>query len=338
MSEAAISVIEAVVVIVNSTVATAMNLMLFFLVYEDRRLRTVFNFFILNLSFADILVSVNMVITMALNLSSPDQIRENPGCTVSGFVNILCFVASVMALAAVSINRYYLVVHWQTYHVRFSRKRAVGYIAVVWILSIALVVPPLIGWGRYGYHEDKSICFVIWGASISYMVFMVGMCFMGPISATLVSVICIIKHRRQLQKTLGDKKDISKTQRNSIKSGDTKLVSAVQSEKITKEEYKITLSVIIIVSLFIVSWGPFVIVMFLNAVGKVDVPRWVEFSSIVLGCMNSTGNPIVYLILNKNFRNATRRRFCKNRVAVSSNDNYATRKKKSENSNFTVYN
>ena len=42
--------------------------------------------------------------------------------------------------------------------------------------------------------------------------------------------------------------------------------------------------------------------MFLQTIGKVQVLRREDFGSLFLRCMNSTANPIIYLVMNVNIR------------------------------------
>ena len=400
-TNASMSIGEATFVFLNFSIAFFLNLMMFVLVYHNRHLRTSFNLSVLNMCLADILVSINMIISTALTLSKGDFLTDTQGCTVTGLINILCFVASVMALAAVSLNRYFLVVHWRRYHKLFSIRNTLMYVSFVWIFSLLLVTPPLFGWGRFSFHKGKSICFADWKSSISYMLFMIGMCFGGPIASTLFSLYKILRVRRrvhvaansdnidkhshkspatngktndisftgsrtQLNKTYsngsstGSRAQLNKTYSNSSSivlrgqlnktySNDSS-ISIVQSapqsstpetpaktsksnrqleilrpfrnwtpkilrrrgnsdlrrEKRQREEYRITISIAVIVVVFFVAWGPFVLVMFLETLGKLDVPRWADFGALGFGCLNSTANPIVYLTMNGNFRLALR--------------------------------
>ena len=329
--------------------------------------------------FADILVSLNMIISVSLSFTLGDFMTGEIGCTISGFINILCFVASVMALAAVSLNRYFLVVHWRKYRKMFTRRNTVIILSLVWLFSVLLVIPPLVGWGRYGYHPGKSICFADWSSSISYMLFMIGMCFGGPIASTLFSLYRILRLKSKVSGTLNkDKSDFNqKNERakaeyspmTSFELSQTpltikKIITAnsvspvnisprhsayvsdeepgkglpgtpelgqrketgnwtpkilrrkeknravktaaekARREKQDKEERWITFSIVLIVAVFFIAWGPFVVVIFLQTLGKVNVPRWADFGSLFFGCMNSTANPIISLTMNGNFRRA----------------------------------
>ena len=143
------NVLEACSLIVVCVAALVGNVGLIAIVIKDRRLQTVTNFFILNLSLADILVSaVSMPITIVTVLQTHWPLGD-VGCTVVGFVTILTFIASVMGLALIAVNRYCYVVHWKRYATIFTKRRVIPYALLVWGISLTLALPPLLGWAEY---------------------------------------------------------------------------------------------------------------------------------------------------------------------------------------------
>ena len=339
-SASGIAIGEATLLMITSFSACFFNIIIISLVYCNKQLRTSFNFFVLNMCLADILVSMNIIITVAISLAQGDFPTNTIGCTTTGFINILCFVASVVSLAGVSINRYYLIVHWQRYHAIFPFRRTFIFISSLWIFSAFLVTPPLLGWGRISFHQGKSICFVDWESSLSYMMFMISTCFCGPIMLTLISLFRILRVRRKISAVVDNYRldnrartrpipDFSKNNlptasseangfRESVnlavffrrfkrKEIHTPAKSRKKSrdERRLQEERYITLSILVVVLIFFIAWSPFVVVMLLQTFGRLNIPRWADFGALVLGCMNSTANPLVYLTMNGNFRRAS---------------------------------
>ena len=85
------------------------NMSLFFIVYKNPNLRSITNMFILNLATADILVSV---LSMPVTIETIVKERWVFGHTVSlalGYFIILSFIASVMSLGMIAINRYFYI-------------------------------------------------------------------------------------------------------------------------------------------------------------------------------------------------------------------------------------
>ena len=105
---------EASILVIIATVALIGNIGLWIVVLSNKRLRTRSNVFILALSGADILVSgTNMPITVYTLISGTWQLSQT-ACVASGFITMITFIASVMFLAVISINRYLLICkpHW----------------------------------------------------------------------------------------------------------------------------------------------------------------------------------------------------------------------------------
>lgn len=87
------------------TVATGGNLIVIWIVLAHRRMRTVTNYFLVNLSIADAMVStlnVTFNYTYMLNSHWPFGTLY---CKISQFIAVLTICASVFTLMAISIDR-----------------------------------------------------------------------------------------------------------------------------------------------------------------------------------------------------------------------------------------
>ena len=175
------------------------NVSLFLIVYKNPNLRTITNMFILNLAAADILVSVlNMPVTM-VTIVKEHWIFGHTACVALGYFTILSFIASVMSLGMIAINRYFYIVKWNTYTITFTKRKALLYAAGVWFVSISLASPPLFGWAEYRFIPRKSYCFVYWPSNVYFMYFMITVCFFGPLSVMAFSYYNILNFTRKLK-------------------------------------------------------------------------------------------------------------------------------------------
>lgn len=77
-----------------------------------------------------------------------------------------------------------------------------------------------------------------------------------------------------------------------------------------REDLRFTTTLFVVVAVFVVSWLPFCITMFINVFSPHPVPRIPDIATLLLGCLNSSCNPIIYGVMNKRFRNGYRRLFC----------------------------
>jgi tachykinin receptor 3 len=86
-------------------VSTGGNLVVIWIVMADRRMRTVTNYFLVNLSIADTMVStLNVIFNFTFMLTS-DWPYGTVYCKISQFVAVLSICGSVFTLMAISIER-----------------------------------------------------------------------------------------------------------------------------------------------------------------------------------------------------------------------------------------
>ena len=196
------TIFETTILSVICFAALVGNMSLFIIVYKDRNLRTITNMYILNLAVADMFVSVvSMPVTM-VTIIKQRWVFGDATCATLGFFTILSFIASVMFLGMIAINRYFYVVKWNTYTKTFEKRKAFLYGIMVWIASIALASPPLFGWAEYRFIPGKSYCFVNWPSNVHYMYFMIAVCFLGPLSAMAFSYHNILKFTRNAKRKI----------------------------------------------------------------------------------------------------------------------------------------
>ena len=175
------------------------NVSLFLIVYKNPNVRTITNMFILNLAAADILVSVlSMPVTM-VTVVNGCWVFGHTACVVLGYFTILSFIASVMSLGMIAINRYFYIVKWNTYTITFAKTKALLYAAGVWFVSMFLASPPLFGWAEYRFIPGKSYCFVYWPSNVYFMYFMITVCFCGPLSVMAFSYYNILNFTKNIR-------------------------------------------------------------------------------------------------------------------------------------------
>ena len=136
------------------------NTSLFLIVYKNPNLRTITNMFILNLAAANILVSMLSMPATMVTIVNGCGVFGHTACVVLGYFTILSFIASVMSLGMIAINRYFYIVKWNTYTINFTKTKALLYVAGVWFVSMSLASPPLFGWAEYRFiPENPTVSF-----------------------------------------------------------------------------------------------------------------------------------------------------------------------------------
>ena len=306
------TIMEATVLVIICTASVLGNITLFIIITRRKSLRTITNGYLLNLAFADLLVSVlNMPITV-VTIVEQGWIFGDSACVFFGFITILSFVSSVMSLAMIAINRYYYVVQWKTYRSIFTPRKSVLFTAAVWLISLFLSFPPLFGWAEYRYIPGKSYCFVFWPSDVYYMYFMITICFFGPLTAICTSYFNILKFTREAKRRVNQHRANIKTQQ-AIETEQENDISFYERHKrrfrMTQEEVKITNTLLIVVACFMICWAPFVITMFIDVYYPRPLPRVINIGTLLLGYASSMCNPVVYGIRNQAFRSELIRLF-----------------------------
>ena len=305
MSLKASSAIESTILVIICTASILGNVTLFFIITRKKTLRTISNGFLLNLASADLLVSVlNMPITV-VTIVEQRWIFGDRACNLLGFTTMLSFVSSVMWLAMIAINRYYYVVQWKIYPSLFTPRRSALFAGIVWLISLSLSIPPLFGWAEYRYIPGKSYCFVLWPSDVYYMYFMLILCFFGPLTIMCLSYYNILKFTREAKLRLNRHRDNKVLQEETQrKQGNNTDIYEQNSKRLrmTREEVKITNTLLIVVACFMGCWAPFAMTMFFDVYYPRPLPRIFDISTLLLGYANSMCNPVVYGIRTQAFR------------------------------------
>lgn len=313
----AVTVIEALLLTVIWCGALFGNILLFVVVAKSRRLQTKANVFILNLAAADLLVSVVSLPITLVTVVSEGWILGKEVCLISGFITLLTFVASCMALSMISINRYHAIVHWTTYQATYTRRKCALYVGVVWGITIGLSTPPFLGWASFDFHEGQSYCFVKWTDSKSYTIFMIAACLLGPLVIMAYCYVKIIRFNKESER------DLQRSTRRScetINSTATELsMSNSGQATAARNEQRLTRTVVLLLVVFACCWSPFALLMVVDVFAGADIPRAVEFGSLVLGYANSFFNVLIYSATNKNVKQCFRKLLCRtrNRAALT---------------------
>ncbi|XP_062702608.1 tachykinin-like peptides receptor 86C [Aedes albopictus] len=145
-------------------VAITGNSIVLWIVLAHRRMRTVTNYFLLNLSVADLLMSsLNCSFNFIFMLNS-DWPFGAVYCTINNFMANMSVASSVFTLVAISLDRYIAIVHPLRH--RTSRKKARLFLLIIWALSCILAAPCLmystVMTKRYHNGKTRTVCYMLW--------------------------------------------------------------------------------------------------------------------------------------------------------------------------------
>ncbi|KAJ2951098.1 hypothetical protein O0L34_g5481 [Tuta absoluta] len=125
------------------------NILVILGVFTYKPLRIVQNFFIVSLAVADLAVAI---LVMPLNVAYSilgQWLWGKHLCKIWLTSDIMCCTSSILNLCAIALDRYFAITDPIKYAHKRTLTRVVLQIAGVWILSLVISSPPLLGWNDW---------------------------------------------------------------------------------------------------------------------------------------------------------------------------------------------
>ncbi|XP_038069552.1 protein trapped in endoderm-1-like [Patiria miniata] len=137
------------------------NSLVIWSVVLSKKLRTVTNAFVVNLSLADFWTSLSYPWQAVAILSHGSwPLATEVPCYIAAVQFYTGLGASLYSLAVIAFNRFMLVTQkTETYSRWYSPRKVSAMIAATWVMpSIVFFLPPIIGIGDFGYDPQDNTC------------------------------------------------------------------------------------------------------------------------------------------------------------------------------------
>ncbi|XP_029460753.1 5-hydroxytryptamine receptor 5A-like isoform X2 [Rhinatrema bivittatum] len=250
-------------------------------------------------------------------------------CRVWVSFDVLCCTASIWNVTAIALDRYWSITRHLEYTLRARRRASNLMIALTWALSAAISLAPLSGWGESGDDEvgegaaaAAESCQV--SQEPSYTVVSTFGAFYLPLGVVLFVYWKIYK---------AAKFRVGGRRRNAVVAPLPEVVQeasrepqmvftarhatiAFQTDGETwreQKEKKAALMVGILIGVFVLCWIPFFITELISPLCSCDIPPVWKSIFLWLGYSNSFFNPLIYTAFNKNYNNAFKTLFVRQR-------------------------
>ncbi|XP_055584700.1 tachykinin-like peptides receptor 86C [Uranotaenia lowii] len=276
-------------------VAITGNSIVLWIVLAHRRMRTVTNYFLLNLSVADLLMSsLNCSFNFIFMLNS-DWPFGAVYCTINNFMANMSVASSVFTLVAISLDRYIAIVHPLRH--RTSRKKARLFLLIIWALSCVLAAPCLmystVMTKRYHNGKTRTVCYMLWPdgrypTSMADYIYNLVFLILTYGIPMLIMIVCYSLMGRELwgSRSIGEH-----TERQ---------LESMKSKK------KVVRMFIIVVTIFGICWLPyhlfFVYAYHNNQMTSSSYVQQLYLGFYWLAMSNAMVNPIIYYWMNSRFR------------------------------------
>lgn len=238
-----------------------------------RQLRSLTNYFVLNLAIADLLLIVGLAAWIIQDIRGDTFERVLQVFMVN--IDLLCFSASMLNMVAVSIDRYCAVTSPLKYKRIITRSRARKATILIWIYSLIMFG---IGVCRFFVGEIDNKIFVTTLTAISFVI---------PAFIMIFAHLSIFRVAWITKRGTCDLQDLSRG----------------RNKDITKR-LKVSFNTLIILVPMVTAWGIFYGITVLEAFCLTCVNIPIEFS-ITVGLLPHVAaaiDPIVYILVTRDLR------------------------------------
>ena len=136
------------------------NTLVLLSVFASKKLRTITNAFVVNLSIADLITSLMIPWNVVILLSTKEYPIKDWGCAIVAGILFTCIGTSLFTLAFIALNRLMLITQsTKTYDIVYSQFHTSIWIAATWIIPFCFnIIPPLAGVGELGTTQKYRMC------------------------------------------------------------------------------------------------------------------------------------------------------------------------------------
>lgn len=327
-----LSVLAVMTTVINSLVMTA--------IIVTRKLHHPANYLICSLAVTDFLVAILVMPFSIVYIVKETWIMGQVMCDIWLSVDITCCTCSILHLSAIALDRYRAITDAVEYARKRTPKHAGFMIAIVWIISIFISMPPLF-WRHQATSKDDEC--IIKHDHIAFTIYSTFGAFYIPLTLILILYYKIYKaaktfHRRSMSRVLKEEangQDLLEANEKSCRLsstasrtkdkrsnplGDLDRIqfslrspdSESKNEKgwkrqriSTTRERKAATTLGLILGAFVICWLPFFVKeVVVNTCDRCQISEEMSNFLTWLGYINSLVNPLIYTIFNEDFKKA----------------------------------
>ena len=252
------------------------------------------NIFLVSLGAADILAALFVI---------PGHCAFCTSCSKNFFSNILdegtcrfldgvkdyVWLASVLSLLGITYDRYLAVIQPLRYHFKMTSRTVVNILLITWLLPLPIsFVKSILNATNVDFLKDGSLSESVFDVAVVISLIIVPMA-----AIVIVNVMITMAIKKQLRRVASERKrgttDVTRPAGNRGK----------------------TISCLIVVLIFLVSWFPRSLLnfLFLTKIHHIEGLKLLEKISLIFLFCQSSINPLLYSFYRRDFRQAAKRLF-----------------------------
>ncbi|XP_069141418.1 G-protein coupled receptor moody-like [Argopecten irradians] len=273
------------------------NVMVIIAVKSTKKLQTVSNYFIINLSISD-LVFVTCVLPFNIYTFITDGwYLEETLCKFIGFMGYTLTGTTIMTVVLIAYNRYKLVTDMMGYKRLYSKTNMAIMITLSWTLPVVFLLPAITElWGKFGYVPMMVTCNLLLDHnSQKFKIFLL------IVRAGIPCVLIVYFYIKIYLTTYNSSKRILANMR---------FLAPTDTNNLSREMH-LTKMMVVIFLVFAISYFPCTIT------GLIDwnhvMSKTFHMFCATTVYIGSALNPVLYGLLNQQFRNAYIKLMCRQR-------------------------
>ncbi|KAJ8408627.1 hypothetical protein AAFF_G00252620 [Aldrovandia affinis] len=286
--------IVAFFVLVIGTVGVAGNALVMYAFYSNKKLRSLPNYFIMNLAVSDFLMAITQSPIFFINCLYKEWVFGELGCKLYAFCGALFGITSMINLLAISIDRY-MVITKPLQAIQWTSKRRTSLaILLVWLYSLAWSLAPLLGWSSYIPEGLMTSC--TWdyvtstAANKSYTLMLCCFVFFMPLA---IISYCYLFMFLAIRRTSKDVERLGTQVRKS---------TLIQQQSI-RTEWKLAKIAFVVIIVFVLSWAPYASVTLIAWAGYGNIlTPYSKAVPAVIAKASAIYNPFIYAIIHSKYR------------------------------------
>ncbi|XP_074614519.1 octopamine receptor beta-2R-like [Acropora palmata] len=260
-----------------------------------RQLRLIRHYFVINLAIADIVIAAILIpLYVAAQLTGKDNVIILSQSQL--ILDIFCGTASMLCLAAISLERYVAVKYSLHYHSIVTHRKAFLCMVFIWVYSVVVSCASFLSLiKKPEERKDKGCLF----AGPKYATFVTFASFVLPVAVMVFAYWNIFQvaqvHARRI---------------NSMQLTPSDPAGSLQSKRVIRRELKGAKTLTIIMGTHFICWCPlfvFFLVYTYCESCRGNTIRVVNYIILLLRHCNSLTNPLIYSGINKQFRAGIKR-------------------------------
>lgn len=287
--------ISAISFIIISGVAG--NLLVLLAVKTSKKLQTISNVFIVNLSTVNLLFALG-VLPFHIYTNLNQQSGLNPTlCKSVGLLDYTLTGTAIMTIILIAYNRYRLIGDYQEYRRYFSSNRVCIMLTIVWILPMLCLLPPLLEvWGRFGYVEQLATCNLHEDDQFFKDILLIVRT-LTPSLLIIYYYMCICRTSKASQSRLLKKPGLTISRKR----------DSVKSLRVRNERH-MTKMMLTIICVFVLSYFPCTITALIDLHHPLPKPYHLFCRLCIY--FSSAINPVIYGLMNTQFSKAYKNIVC----------------------------